>query len=147
MWASQMIIWSSLIVTIHTHSIGHQRIESDDFTFAISYNLRISISIKEKMRHQGLSEDKGCHFQIWLIVNQSIQRMIDCLLFTIGVSILINMNRQSCNGLRKNPDAGIDCSHLHGASFINGFARAASTEEKAIGAAIGTVGGLVSGMK
>jgi len=36
---------------------------------------------------------------------------------------------------------------LHGASFINGFARVASTKEKAIGAAVGAVGGLVSGMK
>ncbi len=65
------------------HEVGvklsHQRIESDDFTFAISYNLHIGISIKEKMRHQGLSEDKRCHFRIWLIVNQSIQRMLDCL--------------------------------------------------------------------
>ena len=63
------------------------------------------------------------------------------------VSVLINMDRQSCNGLRKNPDAGIKCGHLHGISFIDGFARVASTEEKAIGTAIGTVGGLVSGMK
>ena len=31
---------------------------------------------------------------------------------------------------------------LHGASFINGFARVASTKEKAIGAAVGAVGGL-----
>ena len=142
-----LVVEVTFIVTIHTYSIGHQRIESDDFTFAISYNLRISISIKEKMRHQGLLEDKGCHFQIWLIVNQSIQRMIDCLFFTIGVSILINMDWQSCNGLRKTPDAGIDCSHLHGASFIDGFARVASTKEKTIGAVIGTVGELVSVMK
>ena len=147
MWASQMIIWSSLIVTIHTHSISHQRIESDDFTFAISYNLRVGISIKEKMRHQGLAEDKRCHFRIWLIVNQSIQRMLDCLFFTTGVSILINMDRQSCNGLRKNSDTGVDCSHLHGTSFIDGFARVASAKEKTIGAAIGTVGGLVFGVK
>ena len=63
------------------------------------------------------------------------------------LSILINMDWQSCNGLRKNPDAGIDCSHLHGASFVDGFARVASTEEKAIGTAIGTVGGLVYEMK
>ena len=63
------------------------------------------------------------------------------------LSILINMDWQSCNGLRKNPDAGIVCSHLHGASFIDGFARVASTKEKTIGAAIGAVGGLVSGMK
>lgn len=99
------------------------------------------------MRHQSLSEDKGRHFWIWLIVNQSIQRMLDCLFFTTGVSILINMDRQSCNGPRKNPDAGIDCSHLHGTSFIGGFARVASTKEKTIGAAIGAIGGLVSGMK
>lgn len=57
------------------------------------------------------------------------------------------MDWQSCNGLRKNSDTGVDCSHLHGTSFIDGFARVASTKEKEIGAAIGTVGGLVSGMK
>ena len=73
--------------------------------------------------------------------------MLDCLFFTTGVSILINMDRKPSDGLRKNPDAGIDCSHLHGASFIDGFVRVASTKEKAIGAAVGAVGGLVSGMK
>ena len=52
-----------------------------------------------------------------------------------------------CNGLRKNSDTGVDCSHLHGTSFVDGFARVASTEEKAIGTAIGTVGRLVSEMK
>lgn len=35
----------------------------------------------------------------------------------------------------------------HGTSFVDGFARVASTKEKAIGTAIGTVGGLGSGMK
>ena len=60
------------------------------------------------------------------------------------LSILINMDWQSCNGLRKTPDAGIDCSHLYGTSFIDGFARVASTKEKTIGTAIGAVGGLVS---
>ncbi len=59
----------------------------------------------------------------------------------------LNMDRQSYNGLRKNSDTGVDCSHLHGISFIDGFARVASTKEKTIGAAIGAVGGLVSGMK
>lgn len=76
-----------------------------------------------------------------------MSNMLDCLFFTTRVSILINMDRQSCNGLRKNSDTGVDCSHLHGTSFVDGFARVASTEEKAIGTAIGTVGGLVSGMK
>lgn len=44
-------------------------------------NSRDCCSILEKMRHQSLSEDKGRHFRIWLIVNQSIQRMFDCLFF------------------------------------------------------------------
>ena len=57
------------------------------------------------------------------------------------------MDRQSCNGLRKNSDTGVDCSHLHGISFVDGFVRVASTKEKTIGAVIGAVGGLVSGMK
>ena len=80
-------------------------------------------------------------------MNQSIQRMLDCLFFTTGVSVFIDMDRKSSDGLGKNPDAGINCGHLHGTSFIDGFAGVASTEEKTIGAAIGTVGGLVSGMK
>ena len=54
------------------------------------------------------------------------------------------MDRKPSDGLRKNPDASIDCSHLHGVSFIDGFAGIASTKEKAIGTAISAVGGLVS---
>ena len=113
----------------------------------ISYNLRIGVSVKEKMRHQGLSEDKGGHFRIWLIVNQSIQWMLDSFFFATGAGVLIHMDWQTSDGLGENPDAGIDCSHLHGTSFIDGFVRVASTKEKTIGAAIGAVGGLVSGMK
>ena len=59
--------------------------------------------------------------------------------------VLTSLQRtKPSDGLRKNPDAGIDCSHLHGASFIDGFAGVASIKEKAIGIAIGAVGGLVS---
>ncbi len=108
-------------------------------------NSRDCCSILEKMRHKSLSEDKVRHFWIWLIVNQSIQRMLDCLfLYYRSQYTYKHGNRQSCNGPRKNPDAGIDCSHLHGTSFIDGFVRVASTKEKTIGAAIGAIGGLVS---
>ena len=54
------------------------------------------------------------------------------------------MDRKPSDGLRKNPDASIDCSHLHGASFIDGFAGVAFTKEKAVGTVVCTVGGLVS---
>ena len=52
------------------------------------------------------------------------------------------MDWQSCNGLRKNSDTGVDCSHLHVTSFVDGFARVTSTKEQAIGTAIGTVGAM-----
>ena len=73
--------------------------------------------------------------------------MLDRFLFATRVRVFIDMNRKPSDGLRKNPDASIDCSHLHGALFIDGFARVASTKEKTIGAVIGTVGELVSVMK
>ena len=110
-------------------------------------NSRDCCSILEKMRHQSLSEDKVRHFWIWLIVNQSIQRMLDSFFLATGASVFVNMDWKASDGLGENPDAGIDCSHLHGTSFIDGFVRVASTKEKTIGAAIGAIGGLVSGMK
>ena len=70
--------------------------------------------------------------------------MLDRFFFAARVRVFIDMDRKPSDGLRKNPDAGIDCSHLHGASFIDGFAGVASSKEKAIGIAIGAVGGLVS---
>lgn len=73
--------------------------------------------------------------------------MLDSFFLAVRVSVFIDMDRKSSNGLGKNPDTGVDSSHLHGASFIDGFAGVASTKEKAIGTAIGAVGGLVSGMK
>ena len=63
------------------------------------------------------------------------------------LSILINMDWQSCNGLRKNPDAGIDCSHLHGRSFIHRLARGGLAQEETVAAAVGAVGGLIPGME
>jgi len=142
-----LVVEVTFIVTVYAHSIGHQRIESDDFTLAISDNLRIGISIKEQVCHQGLTEDKGGHFRIWLIVNQSIQRMLDSFFLATGASVFVNMDWKASDGLGENPDAGIDCSHLHSASFIDGFARVAATKEKTVGATIGAVGGIVSGMK
>lgn len=78
---------------------------------------------------------------------QSVQGMFDCFFFTSRVRVFINMDWQASDGLGKNPDAGIECSHLHGTSFIDGFARAAVTKEKTVGTTIGAVGGGVSGMK
>ena len=68
--------------------------------------------------------------------------MFDGLFFAARVCVFIDMDRKPSDGLRKNSDASIDCSHLHGASFIDGFAGVASTKEKAIGIFIGAVGAM-----
>ena len=73
--------------------------------------------------------------------------MLNRFFFAAGVCIFIDMDRKPSDGLGKNPDAGINCGHLHGTSFIDGFAGVASTKEKAISTAIGAVGGLVPGVK
>ena len=139
-----LVVEVTFIVTVYAHSIGHQRIESDDFTLAISDNLRIGISVKEQVCHQGLSEDKGGHFRIWLIMYQAIQRMLDCFFLAAGVGVLINMNRQASNRLGKNSDASVDGSHLHGTSLIHRFTGITATKQEAVSAAVSAVGGLVS---
>ncbi len=45
----------TVIVTIHTHSISHQRIESDDFTFAIWYNLEFDENASLKIDESALT--------------------------------------------------------------------------------------------
>lgn len=103
-----------------------------------------SISVKEQVRHQSLSEDKGCHFRIWFIVYQVIQRMLDSLFLADGVGVLINMNRQASNRLGKNSDARVDGSHLHGTSLIHRFTGITATKQETVSAAVSAVGGLVS---
>lgn len=44
--------------------------------------------------------------------------MLDSFFFAARVRVFIDMDRKPSDGLRKNPDAGIDCSHLHSTSFI-----------------------------
>jgi hypothetical protein len=65
--------------------------------------------------------------------------MLDSFFFATGVCVFIDMYRKYSNRLRKNPDTGIDGSHLHGTLFVNGFARVATAKKKAIGAVIGAV--------
>lgn len=134
----------AFIVTVYAHSVGHQRIERDDFALAISNNLRIGVSVKKQVRHQGLPKDKGCHFRIRLIMYQAIQRMLDCLFLAAGVGVLINMNWQASNRFGENPDASVDGSHLHGTSFIHSFTGITAAKQEAVSAAVGAVGGLVS---
>lgn len=74
--------------------------------------------------------------------------MLDSFFLAAGANVFVNMDWKANDGRGKNPDAGIDsviC--IASASFIDGFARVAATKEKTVGATIGTVDGLVSGMK
>ena len=83
------VIEPSMLITVHLHPIRHQRIQSHNFTLAVSDDLTVGIAPQEQMRHQSLPEDKGCHFRIRLIMEQKIKRMIHRFLFTaiIGISV------------------------------------------------------------
>lgn len=51
----------AVFITVHHHTIWHQRIQGHGFTFTIADNLRIGISPEEQVRHQGFSEYKRGH--------------------------------------------------------------------------------------
>nr|DAU01012.1 MAG TPA: hypothetical protein [Caudoviricetes sp.] len=95
------------------------------------------------MRHERFPERKRGHFRIWLVVEQAIQRMPQCLFLAARGIVLIEMQRQRGNGLGENPHAGIHRRHLHGAALVDGFARHGIAEQKGIAAAVQSIAGLV----
>ena len=60
------------IVTVNTHLIRHQRIQSDDVTSAVPDDLRIGIAVDQQVRHERFPKNERCHFGIRLVVQQKI---------------------------------------------------------------------------
>ena len=72
------------------------------------------------MGHQSFPEDKGCHFQVRLAIQNLIQRMIPCLfLIAVIVCYPVEMQRQCRNGLCQQTDTGIHSRNLHGGFLIH----------------------------
>ena len=84
-----LVIKPSVLIAIHLHPIRHQRIQSHDFTLAVTDDLRIRISPQKQVRHQCLPENEGSHLRIRLIMEQKIKRMFHRFLLTaiIGISV------------------------------------------------------------
>ena len=142
---SIFVVQSAVAIPVHGHTVRHQGIEGDHFTLAVSDDLCVGVAPEEQVRHEGFPEDEGAHLRVRLIVEQTIQRMVEGLLLAAiaGVSKYIQRKTGYCFG--KNTDAGIDRRHLHGGALIHLFAGSRASHEKAVAAASGSVLGLVPG--
>ena len=62
------IVEPSFVITVYGHPVRHQRVKCYHFAFAVSDDLCVSVPPKQKMRHKGFPEHKGCHFRIRFIM-------------------------------------------------------------------------------
>ena len=141
--AGVFVIDVSAGIPIHSHAVGHQRIQRNDLAALIAHDLRIAVAPEQQMCHEGFPEGKGGHFRVRFVVEQVIQRMPQCFFLAACGVVLVEMQRQRGDGLGQNPHAGIHRRHLHGAALVDSFARHGIAEQKGIAAAIQRVAGLV----
>ena len=78
------------------------------------------------MRHKRLPEHERAHLRIRFIVEQMIKRVLHRFFLAAVILILIDLQRESRDGLRQNTDTGIDRRHLHSRAFRYNFAGGAA---------------------
>ena len=93
------VIQMSILVPVYRHAVGHQGIERNDLALAVSDDLGIGISPKEKVSHEGLPKDEGTHLRIRLIMQKPVKAVVDGFLFTAAFRIPIHIQRQACHRL------------------------------------------------
>ena len=141
--AGVFVIDVSAGIPIHSHAVGHQRIQRNDLAALIAHDLRVAVAPEQQVCHEGFSEGKCSHFRVRLVMEQGVQRMPQRLFLAARGVVLIEMQRQRGDGLRQNPHAGVHRRHLHGAALVDGFARHGIAEQKRITAAVQRIAGLV----
>ena len=134
-------------VSIHRHLVRHQGIQSYDLIFAVADDLCVSVAPQEQVRHERFPEYEGTHLWVRLIVEQAVERMVECHCLAAAVRVFIEVQRQTCDSLRQDADAGIHGGHLHGGAFRYRFAGGSTTHEKGIIATRCAVLRLVSGFE
>ena len=82
-------------------------------------------------------------FLFWFIMQQQVQRVIQCLFLAAVICVSVQMHRQTGDGLGKNAHAAVDRRHLHGRPFRHNLACGGAAHEKRVSAACRSVGGLV----
>ena len=129
-----LIIKPAMLIPVHRHPVGHQRIKSHNFTLSVPDDLTVRIPPQKQVRHQSLPEHKRSHLWIRLIMQQKIQRMIHRLLLTSVIVIPVKLQWQTRHRLRKNSHTGIYSSHLHGTPCVHSLPRSCAPHKKPISA-------------
>ncbi len=114
------IVEFTALVTIHLDIFWQKRIQPKHCVLTVPDNLRIGIAPEEQVGHQRFPEDKGCHFRIWLAIQNLVQRMIPCLfLVAVVVRHPVQVQRQGGNGFCQQTDTGIHSRDLHSSFLIH----------------------------
>ena len=142
-----LIVELAILVPVHTHLVGHQRIQGHDLALAVPDDLSIGIAPQEQVCHERFPEDEGTHLRIRLIMQNQVQRMVNSFFLAAVAVVSVNMKREPCDSFCQNTDAGVNRSHLHGTAFCYCFARGAAAHVKGVTGADCAVGGLVSGFE
>lgn len=62
------VIQLSVLVPADSHFVRHQRVQSNDLALAVTDDLRIGVAPQEQMRHERLTENKGAHLRVRLVM-------------------------------------------------------------------------------
>ena len=141
--AGVFVIDVSAGIPIHSHAVGHQRIQRNDLAALIAHDLGVAVAPQQQVRHEGFPEGKGGHFRVRFIMEQIVQRMPQRLLLAARGVVLIEMQRQRGDSLGQDSHTGVHRRHLHGAALVDCLAGSRVSEEKRIAAAVQRVAGLV----
>ena len=141
------VVQTAVFISVHGHLVGHQRIQGDDLTFAVANDLCIGIAPQKQMGHECFTEHERTHFRVRLIMEQSVQRMVEGFFLATAISVFIKVQRKPRHSFCQNTDTGVNGSHLHSRPLCYGFACGSPAHVKCIGASGGSVFRLISGFE
>ena len=129
----------ALAVPIHLHVIRQQRVQAVDLGASRADDLAVAIPVEQQVRHHGFTPDERGHFQIRLVMEQAVQRMIHGLP-TAFIRGFIHMEGQAGDGFGDHAHAGVNGRNLNGRAGADRLAGTAHTEVKAWRGGYGVLG-------
>ena len=135
-------------VPAHFHPVRHQGIQGYHLAPSVPDDLGESIPPQQKVGHESLPKDEAGHLRVRGIMEKPGQRMVEIPHLPISLPVVPKeMKGKSCNGFRKDPDAGVNCCHLHGGPLVHRLPGRRTSEKEPVSASQKAVLGLVSGPK
>ena len=119
----------ALGIPVHRHLIRLQRMDADHLIAASADDLTVGVAPQQQMRHHGLPQDKAGHFQIRLIVQKSVQRMLRRLAVA-RVRVFVHVDGQGGDGFSDHAHTGVDRGHLDRRGCGDRFAGHAGAESE-----------------